>query len=293
MLIISPFIDPFKNLALEEYILKNLFKEETIVFLWQNSSSVIIGRNQNIYEEVNLVYADQNNIPIIRRKSGGGAVYHDLGNINYSIITDKTGHVKAYEKLTKPIIKFLNSLDLEAHFSGKSDIYIKDTKISGNAQYLFGNRILHHGTLLFNSNLDTLNQILKNKQTISSTSVKSNRAFVGNINHYVNMDLNTFKDLLVSHFNETVYELKDIDLFKSESLINNYRSYSWNYGESPTFTINKWFKSYSINIIVEKGLISQYSLSFNNIPLKKQYLNKPFHPNTFNDDLDLKYILFE
>ena len=107
------------------------------------------------------------------------------------------------------------------------------------------------------------------------------------------MDLNTFKDLLVSHFNETVYELKDIDLFKSESLINNYRSYSWNYGESPTFTINKWFKSYSINIIVEKGLISQYSLSFNNIPLKKQYLNKPFHPNTFNDDLDLKYILFE
>ncbi len=293
MLIISPYTDPYKNLALEEYILKHLKSDKSILFLWQNIPSVILGRNQNTYEEVNLIYTTTHNIPVIRRKSGGGTVYHDLGNINYSIITDKTGHVKAYEKLTKPIVSFLQSLGLDAFFSGKSDIYIRNTKISGNAQYLFGNRILHHGTLLFNSNLDTLNLILKNKQSITSTSVKSNRALVGNVSDYLTMDLGTFKSLLTNYFNEPIYELTELDLHKASLLERNYQSYEWNYGESPNFTINKWFNSYGITITVEKGFIKSCLITYNNNPITTNYLNKPFHPDTFNDNLDIKYNLFD
>lgn len=293
MLIISPFTDPYTNLALEEYILKNLYLNETILFLWQNSSSVIIGRNQNIYEEVNLLYTTEHFIPVIRRKSGGGTVYHDLGNINYSIIADKTGYVKAYEKLTKPIVDFLISLGLDANFFGKSDIYIKNTKISGNAQYLFGDRILHHGTLLFNSDLDTLNLVLKNKQSISSTSVKSNRALVGNISDYMNMSLTDFKNKMINHFNMPIYHLTEIDINKASLLINSYQSYKWNYGESPTFKINKQSNHYSVNITIEKGVIIDDLISYNNSPLKQQYINKPFHPDTFNDHFQLKKLLFE
>lgn len=293
MLIISPFTDPYKNLALEEYILKNLVLNETILFLWQNDSSVIIGRNQNIYEEVNLLYTKEHAIPVIRRKSGGGTVYHDLGNINYSVIADKTGYVKAYEKLTKPVVDFLISLGLEAHFFGKSDIYIGNTKISGNAQYLFGNRILHHGTLLFNSNLETLNLVLKNKQAISSTSVKSNRALVGNISDYINLSLTDFKNKMINYFNMPIYTLTELDIAKATLLMNTYQSYEWNYGESPTFNIHKESNHYSVNLTIEKGIIVAGLIAYNNRPLDQPYLNKPFHPDTFSDYLELKNILFE
>ena len=144
-------LDAYFNLASEEYLLKQ--KEGYYVYLWQNENSVIIGINQNAYNEVNLDYAEKNNVKIVRRLTGGGAVYHDKFNLNYTIIAPYNENENAYVKFSAPVIEYLKSIGVEAKFSGRNDIVIGDKKISGNAQTVYKNRILHHGTLLFSSNI--------------------------------------------------------------------------------------------------------------------------------------------
>ena len=152
--------NPNINLATEEYLFTHC--EDDIFMLWQNEPTVVIGKNQNAFAELNMDYIKNNNIHVVRRITGGGAVYHDLGNVNYTFISGKKGSVGIdFEYFTKPIIHALPSLGISAELSGRNDILIDGKKISGNAQHTSGNRVLHHGTLLFDSDLSVLSDALK------------------------------------------------------------------------------------------------------------------------------------
>jgi len=150
--------DPHKNLAAEEYFLKQ--KEGSYFILWRNESSVIVGRNQNTFAEIDIPYAEENNIPVVRRLTGGGAVFHDLGNLNYTFIEENASHKFGdYASFSAPIIEALKSMGIDASLSGRNDICIGDKKISGNAQTMHKGRMLHHGTLHFSSNVAILTNV--------------------------------------------------------------------------------------------------------------------------------------
>lgn len=253
--------NPYFNLAWEEYILKNIHQDEDIFLIWRNEPSIIIGRNQNVFEEVNLDYIVKNQIPLIRRNSGGGTVYHDLGNINFTFITKQKGAINNYALMTEKIILALHSLSIPAEFSGKSDIKMDTFKISGNAQYVFKDKLLHHGTLLFNANLEHLKNALKDKENhTSSISVKSNRSQVTNLSSYVPMTIEAFEDFLIDSLrqNDEPLKLTDKDLRQIEKLRDEkYLSYNWNYGESPRSVIEKSLGDYKIKVVVSYGHVEE------------------------------------
>ena len=167
--------DPYYNLAVEEYLLRNT--REEVLMLWQNAPTVVIGKNQNAYAEVDLDYARTHGIRIARRLTGGGAVYHDAGNINYTFIT--SGASVGYAPFTRPVIDALASLGITAEQSGRNDIEWKGKKISGNAQYVSEGRVLHHGTLLFDTDVETMSAVLRvDKEKVALRAVPSHRGRV-------------------------------------------------------------------------------------------------------------------
>ena len=147
--------DPFYNLAFEEYFFKSETIEDAVLLLWQNGPSVIIGRYQNTIEEINEDFIDENNINVVRRNTGGGAVYHDYGNLNYSFIVPSEEKKIDFETFTKPVIDALKEMGIEAALAGRNDLVVEGKKFSGNAQYTYNGRLLHHGTLLFDADLST------------------------------------------------------------------------------------------------------------------------------------------
>lgn len=242
--------DPHYNLALEEYAVKFLDPSQDYVILWQNEPSVIIGRNQNTIEEINLKYIKDNNIHVVRRLSGGGAVYHDLGNLNFTfIVRNEKDVVSNFKIFTEPVINALRALKIQAEFSGRNDITIDEKKFSGNAQYYYGNRLLHHGTILFNSDLTVVQNALNVKQDkIESKGVKSVRSRVTNVYPYLEekVTIEEFKNMLLKFFlkdenyKEKEYLLSEPELNKVRELMNcRYSKWEWNYGESPSFDIEK------------------------------------------------------
>ena len=172
--------DPHFNLAAEEYVLKNLDPEEEYLLLWQNEPSIIIGRHQNTLAEINLDYVRENKIHVVRRLSGGGAVYHDLGNLNFTFIKKAVqSDLLDFKSFTEPVIRALAKLGVKAELKGRNDLTIDGRKFSGNAQYLYKNNILSHGTLLFDSDLTRLQRPSRYKRTkIESKGVKSVRSQV-------------------------------------------------------------------------------------------------------------------
>ena len=173
--------DPYINLAVEEYLLRH--SNDDIFMLWQNAPSVVVGKNQNVYAEVNVEYAEEHNINIVRRITGGGAVYHDLGNLNYTFITsDEKAKALDYEYFTRPIIDALASLGLTAVLSGRNDLECDGKKFSGNAQFTSNGRILHHGTLLFDTNVEEMSSVLRvDKEKLEYKAVKSHKSRVTNL----------------------------------------------------------------------------------------------------------------
>jgi len=248
--IINDKTDPRYNLALEEYVLKHLVIDEDFVLLWQNEPSIIIGRNQNTFEEINANHVREHGIHVVRRISGGGAVYHDFGNLNYTFVTNNSkDNLNNYRKFTLPVIEALNELGVLAEFSGRNDIVVDGKKFSGNAQSYHKNRMFHHGTILYDADLDMVSKVLNvSADKIISKGIKSNRSRVTNILPYIKEDITIgdFKDLLLKFLLKTkdisskTYLLSESDYQNIHKLMEEkYMTWEWNYGESPQFEIQK------------------------------------------------------
>src|SRR5699024_1606906 len=235
--------DPYINLALEEYVLRNFGEQDTFLLFYINEPSIIIGKNQNSIEEINRDYVEKNNIKVVRRLSGGGAVYHDEGNLNFSFITKDDGDsFHNFAKFTEPVVKALNKLGVPAELVGRNDLLVEGRKSSGNAQFFTQGRMFSHGTLMFNSEIEHVVEALNvSEEKIKSKGIKSIRSRVANIAEYLEeeMTMNQFKEhILLSIFDvervEDVptYELTEEDWEKVHEISRNrYQKWEWNYGK--------------------------------------------------------------
>jgi len=258
------------NLALEEFCVRNFDVENEMYLLFYiNSPSIIIGKHQNTIEEINQKYVEENNIKVVRRISGGGAVYHDFGNLNFSFITKYSPEFfHNFEKFTLPVIETLNEMGINAVLGGRNDILVEGRKISGNAQFTNLKSMFSHGTLLFDSNLEDVVQALNVKvDKIESKGIKSIRSRVANINEFLNEDISMeqFKEKIVKNIFKDyeklpIYFLSDEQWEEVEKLSNSkYRTWEWNYGRSPEFNIQKIkrfdFGQIDARINVKDGII--------------------------------------
>ncbi|MBZ4195513.1 lipoate--protein ligase [Mycoplasma tauri] len=235
--------EPYETLAYENIIMNDKDITGDVLVLYQHRKSIIIGNNQNAFEEINREYVKENDILVQRRKSGGGAVYHDIDNLNFSFISDKSSN-NSYQKFLRPILNFLTSLGLQTEFHGRNDILANGCKISGNAQYISGDRIVSHGTLLFDVDMTNLAKALNpNKIKFESKGIKSVRARVANINDLLEnkMTVDEFRNALVDYFvkneNSTLEEIpyaKYEKQFKEVSEL--FKSDKWNYDRAANFT---------------------------------------------------------
>jgi len=265
--------DPRINLAIEEHLIRNLQVEDDILLFYINEPSIIIGRNQNTLEEINYPYVEEHKIHVVRRLSGGGAVYHDHGNLNFSFINvNGREFLHNFKKFTAPIVKVLNEMGVHAEMNGRNDIVIEDCKISGNAQYAIGTRLVSHGTLLFNSELTKVSEALNVKtEKIISKGIKSVRSRVVNISEYLSesMDILKFRERvkngILAEDDNSVYKLtqKDWDSINKISK-ERYQQWEWNFGRSPKFNIQKThrfpFGQIDARIEVHNGNIQEIKL---------------------------------
>ncbi|AFK87350.1 MULTISPECIES: lipoate--protein ligase [Thermoanaerobacterium] len=270
--IYNKITDPYFNLAAEEYVLKQ-FSDECFM-LWRNRPSIIIGKNQNALAEINLDYVKEYNIPVVRRLSGGGAVFHDLGNVNFTfIVNDDLNGFNDFRRFTQPIIDVLRKLSLNAEFSGRNDITIDGKKISGNAQYYYKNRILHHGTLLVSSNMADLSAALKVRPIkFEDKGVKSVSKRVTNINEHLEkpIDIEEFINLIMDDIRLTtggsgLYEFTDEDIRNIEKLKNEkYSTWEWNFGMSPDYNLKNEKKfsggTVEVDLNVSDGIIKDIKI---------------------------------
>jgi len=237
--------DPYTNLAIEEHLLRNASLSEPLFFLYSNQPSVIIGRNQNIFQEVDPTYLKANDIHLLRRLSGGGAVYHDLGNLNFSFITKGKEDLHKFAKILEPVIRSLNELGVPAEFRPKSHIFAAGRKISGNAQYASSGRMISHGTLLYDSDLDTLvNAITPRQARIESKAVQSVRSQVVNIRDLLakKMTIHEFRQALLTGLfggsDFPCYSLSPAEWQEIKGIADNrFRQWEWTYGRSPRFSL--------------------------------------------------------
>ncbi|EHN15984.1 lipoate--protein ligase [Clostridium sporogenes] len=248
--LVNKSTNPFFNLALEEYLLKNVDIKEDYFILWQNEPTIVIGKYQNTLKEINMNFVRDNNINVVRRNSGGGAVYHDLGNINFTFITKyDEKHLLDFKTFTNPVVYSLGKLNVKAQLSGRNDILIDGRKISGNSQHIYKDRFLHHGTLLFNSELENLVKALNvDNDKIISKGIESIKSRVTNIKEHVkehvkeDIFMEKFKKILIENifiWNKSSlkeYNLTSDQIASIEKLMKEkYMTWQWNYGESPEF----------------------------------------------------------
>lgn len=292
--ILSHSHDPSFNLAAEEYLLRN--KKEVFQFFYINSPSVIIGKHQNALAEINLSFLEQKGIPLFRRMSGGGTVFHDEGNINFCFIKNgETSDLVNFKKATEPIVKVLNTWGIAARNGERNDLLLDFKKISGNACHVFKSRVMHHGTLLYDTNLDTLTACLKNDPLkFKDKAVKSVRSEVINLKSLLNKnwDASQFLERLVEAIrqNSTAlesYTFTENDLNHIKDLQDSkYLKSDWNYRYGPNYTFKKRQAIsgfvFSVSMQVEKGRMTEISLKTNH-PAKNiasqitQLLHNKYH----------------
>ncbi|MFZ5940101.1 MAG: lipoate--protein ligase [Bacteroidota bacterium] len=270
--IIGESTDPYFNLAAEEYLLKATTDE--YFMLWQNEPSIIVGKHQNTLAEINLEVVRERGFKVARRISGGGTVFHDLGNLNFTFITGgEDGDLVNFRKYTLPIVSFLRSLGVEAELSGRNDLLIDGRKFSGNASHVYNKRVLHHGTILFSSVMEDLADALKvNPLKFTDKAVKSVRSRVTNIREHLKreMDVTEFRDRLMSHviaetgggelYRYTEEDLREIGKRREEK----FSTWDWNFGYSPKYRFEKGIRTaggiVEVQLNVEKGMIQEISI---------------------------------
>lgn len=244
----SASTDPTFNLALEQYVFDSLPRDRTYLMLWQNDNAIIVGKHQNTVEEINPEYVRAHGIRVVRRLSGGGAVYHDLGNLNFTVITDAKGaETLNFQMFCRPVVRALAELGVQAEVSGRNDITIDGKKFSGNSQYVREERVMHHGTLLFDSDLSVVASALRvSDDKVASNGVKSVRGRITNIRDHLppEVGMAQFRGILRRHLAEgssaEPYALTAADLAAVEVLRRSrYGTWEWNFGTSPSYSIRK------------------------------------------------------
>lgn len=261
------------NLALEQYVFDRLPQSEGYFMLWQNDNAIIVGKHQNTAQEINQSFVQDNGIQVVRRLSGGGAVYHDLGNVNYTFIVDAEGRKTIdFVVFCRQVVKALATLGVKAEISGRNDITIDGKKFSGNAQYLKKGRIMHHGTIMFDSDLSMLSAALNvSKDKITSKGVKSVRSRVTNVRAHLPADISlgqfwiALRQAMVDEQGMQRYQLTAGDFEEIEALRRcRYSTWQWNYGASPAYSINKSRRVEGCGVIqlgleIENGVITAFS----------------------------------
>ena len=234
--------DPSLNLAMEEHLFFN--KTEEIFMLWQNRPSIIIGKNQNALSEIDYDYVKAHDIKVVRRLSGGGAVYHDEGNLNFTYIVNREGFGD-YVGFTETFRSFLSSLGLSAEVSGRNDVLVDGKKISGNAQYQHHGRLLHHGTILIGADMTHLSKALKpDPEKIQSKGIASVKSRVVNLSTLCGLDAAAFRKAFADFFLKTEggepYHFTEEDMAAAKKLQEEkYNTYAWNFGYSPRYAFTK------------------------------------------------------
>ena len=240
--------NPHHNLALEQFVFEKPGDENDCFMLWQNNNSIIIGRHQNTLEEIDSDFVKENSITVARRLSGGGAVYHDMGNLNFTFITaaDKQKGLD-FSAFCEPVRKALCSFGVPVELSGRNDMTVEGKKFSGNAQYIKDGKVMHHGTILYDSDLQVLSHALKpGSDKIESRGIKSVKSRVTNIRPYMKTDMpvTDFWAALKNYFCEA-FDMQDFVLTPEhiaevEKLREGiYSQWSWNYGNSPPYSVHK------------------------------------------------------
>ena len=265
--------DPYFNLAAEEYFLKHF--QEDFFILWRSQPLVVVGKHQNALAEINHEFVRENKIPVARRLSGGGTVFHDPGNVNFTFIRNVANISEVnFKVFTVPVVETLKKLGVEAYSSGRNDLLIDGKKISGNAEHVHKNRVLHHGTLLFNSRLDALKGALKvDLSKFEDKAVQSNRSEVTNIANYLPnpISVEEFTGFLFSEISQNyqefqVYEPTGADIEAIQKLsIEKYQTWDWIFGYSPRYRFTNKLEvengQIKISLLVEKGLLVEVLVS--------------------------------
>lgn len=262
------FTDPYLNIAAEEYFVK--YATDDMCMIWINEKSVIIGKHQNAFAEINYPFITSHHIPVIRRISGGGAVYHDNGNVNFTFIK-KTGKTKSidFQQFTSIVIKFMKSLGIEVNVNKRNSLFVGNHKFSGHAEHVFHDRVLHHGTILFETDLGVLQNCLNPETGYQSKAMASVRSEVANIAPLLPETLtiyqfiNNLVDWLTEYFPESnSYQLNQQELNAINELAETkYKTWQWNFGYSPAYSfqanIQVVNESILVDIKVENGKIVQ------------------------------------
>lgn len=297
--------DPYFNIATDEFIFKYL--KEDCFMLWRNDNAIIVGKHQNTLAEVNVDYVKEKGIKLVRRLSGGGAVYHDLGNLNFSFTrTGDNDEMVDFERYTKPIIAILNTLGVIAKFEGRNDLTIDGKKFSGNAEHVVKNKILHHGTLLFSSQMADISGALKvNPLKYKGRGVKSVPKRVTNISDHLKkkISLEEFTDKVMDYVTSTfedakMYEFSESDLKKIQELRDEkYSTWEWNFGYSPDYNFKQGVRTpggtIEMNMNVSKGTITDVRIIGDFFHIKDIEVVERALENTKHEETAIKKVLAE
>ncbi len=261
-------------LAAEEYLLKN--STDDIFMLWQSHDTVVLGKHQNALGEINYRFIREKNITVARRISGGGTVFHDSGNVNFCYIKNVSSPSEiSFKMFTKPVVEALSRLGIEATTSGRNDLLVNGLKISGNAEHVYKNRVLHHGTLLYNSDLENLGQaIYVEPGKYESKAVESNRSKVANISAFLKRKMTTAEfarfllDVQLSNPGNSFYALDGEDTYEIDKLVKEkFGTWEWNFGYSPKYVFRNTFQlennKLKIELKVNKGIVETVWLEGN------------------------------